>query len=221
MKKAVITGASSGLGYGIASKLTGRGVKVVNLSRNECDLEVENVKTDLTKNSDITSAIAKLNGFHKDIDLLVLNAGVLHWRDAGKESAEEVDHDFAVNITGAIKLVNGLIELIKKNEGDIVIIGSTGSFTAEKGSSTYCSAKHAVLGFIRALQAEFKKEGVRIIGFHPGGFRSQLHIKAGSPLRQEDLMDAGDLADLLIHALEAPRSLEVSEIIVNRKMKNL
>ena len=43
---------------------------------------------------------------------------------------------------------------------------------------------------MRAFQAEFKKEDVRILGFHPGGFRSQLHVKAGSDLNPEDLMQA-------------------------------
>lgn len=129
----------------------------------------------------------------------------------------EIDNDFAVNITGSIKLTNGLMSLIKQNKGDVVFIGSTSSFVSYGRDSVYVSAKHAVLGYIRSLQAELKKENVRVIGFHPGGFKSQLHIKAGSDLKHEELMDPNYLAQLLMSILELPRSVQVSEIIVDRK----
>jgi len=217
MKKAIITGASSGLGYEIAAKLLEKGVKVVNLSRNPSDLKLTNIKTDLTKNNDIINAIKTINEKHKDVDLLILCSGLMHWHNTGENSLDEVDNDFSVNITGSIKIVNGIIDLIKKNKGDIVIIGSTASFTSNPGSSVYTAAKHAVLGFIKSLQIELKKEDVRVIGFHPGGFKSQFHIKAKSDLKQEELMDPKDLANMLIAALELPRNMEVSEIIINRK----
>jgi short-subunit dehydrogenase len=218
MKKAIITGASSGLGYEIASKLLSKGVKVINLSRTPSKLKLTNIKTDLTKNSDIKEAIKIIKEKYKDADLLILCSGVLHRHVIGDAKCEEIDDDFAVNATSQIKLVGGIMPIIKQNKGDIVIIGSTASFSASGGdSSVYTAAKHAVLGYIKSLQAEFKKEDVRIIGFHPGGFRSQFHIKAKSNLKQEELMDPKDLANILIVALELPRNMEVSEMIINRK----
>jgi short-subunit dehydrogenase len=218
MKKAIITGASSGLGYEIAAQLLKKGLEIVNLSRTPCKLDVTNIKTDLRKNSDIKNAIKIVQEDHKDADILILCSGLLHKHLIGEAEAEEIDDDFAVNTTSQIKLVGRILPIIKANKGDIVIIGSTSSFVASGAdSSVYTAAKHAVLGYIKSLQAEYKKEDLRIIGFHPGGFKSQFHIKAKSDLKQEDLMDPKDLANILIASLELPRNMEVSEIIINRK----
>ncbi len=219
MKKSVIIGASGGIGHEIASALLKKDVKVVNLSRTPSKLNIQNVKIDLTKNNDISKAIRTITKEHDDLDLLVLCAGVMHWHNIGENTASEIDNDFAVNLTGQIKLADGLMALIKKNKGDVVVIGSTGSFVTSTGGAIYAATKHGILGYIKSLQAELKKEDVRIIGLHPGGFQSQLHIKAGSDLKQEDLMDPKYLAKILISALELPRDMEVSEIIINRKKK--
>jgi uncharacterized protein len=217
MKKVIITGASSGLGHEIALKMIQKGLKVVNISRTHSKLDLINIKADLTKNKDIVNVIDKIKKEHKDLDLLILCAGVMHRHFVGESPLEEVDDDFSVNVTSSIKIIDSLISLIKKNKGDIVIIGSTSAFQSHDETSVYSSTKHAILGYIKALQLELKKENVRVIGFHPGGFKSQLHIKAGSKLKQEDLMDPKDLAQLLMNILELPRSIQVSEIIVDRK----
>ena len=64
MKKAVITGASSGLGHEISLQLIEKGIKVINLSRTESKLDVLNIKTDLTKQEDIIKATSKIQEEH-------------------------------------------------------------------------------------------------------------------------------------------------------------
>ena len=221
MKKAILTGASSGLGHEIASQLVKKGVEVINLSRSPSDLPVVNITTDLTRNADITAAVRVIRDEHQDADVLILCAGVLHWHSIGEIPMEDVDNDFAVNVLSVVKLANGIMPLIKKNRGDVAVIGSTSSFKSYPESAVYSATKHAVLGFVKSLQAEFKQDDLRVIGFYPGGFKSRLHINAESEtrqgIRQEDLMDPEYLAGLLISILELPRNMEVSEIIINRK----
>jgi len=217
MKKAIITGASSGLGKEITRVLLGKKIEVINLSRSECDLSVENVKTNLVSNENIIKSIEYIKNKHNDFNILILCVGAMHWNEIGKIPINQVDEDFSVNITGAIKLVNGLTEIIKRNCADIVVVGSTSSFSSNGLDSVYVSAKHAVRGFVKAMQTEFKKEDVRVIGFYPGGFNSQFHIKAGSNLNSKDLMNPEDLAGILVKLVELPRNMEVSEIIINRK----
>ncbi|MBL7051967.1 MAG: SDR family oxidoreductase [Nanoarchaeota archaeon] len=217
MKTAIITGASRGLGHEIALKLIEKGVKIINLSRTESKLDVINIKTDLSKHEDVVDVINKIKKEHQDFDILILNSGVAHWNKIGEIPIEEIDGDFAINITSSIKLTNGLLSLIKKNKGDIVFIGSTSSFSSFGEDSVYCSTKHAIVGYVKAMQKELKKEEVRIIGYYPGGFKSQLHQESESGLSQDVLMNPKDLAQLLISILEMPRSVQVSEIIVDRK----
>lgn len=216
-KKALITGASSGLGHEITAILLKKGISVVNISRNKVDLECGNIQTDLTSNASITRALGRIRKNHRDADLLILCAGVLHWHAAGRNSSAAVDNDIAVNLSGMIKIVDGVLPLIRKNRGDIVIIGSTSSFNTPPGSSIYCAAKHGVLGYIKALQTECKNEDIRIVGVHPGGFKSPFHDKAKTKIDHATLIDPREIALLIVSLLDLPRNMEVSEIIINRK----
>jgi NADP-dependent 3-hydroxy acid dehydrogenase YdfG len=217
VKKAIITGGSSGLGYAVAALLIKNGSTVVNASRTGCNLPCEHLPTDLTDNASIAAMVETVRERHKECNLLVSCAGLMHWAEVGNNPISQVDNDLAVNLTGMIKVVDGIMPIIKKNRGDVVIVGSTSSFTGSARSSLYCAAKHGVLGYIKALQAEFANDDVRIHGIYPGGFRSQFHIKAQSNLKQELLMDPDEIAALILSFVALPRNMLVSEIIINRK----
>tara|TARA_Y100000310_G_scaffold268673_1_gene281380 strand:+ start:1951 stop:2631 length:681 start_codon:yes stop_codon:yes gene_type:complete len=219
MKKAIVTGASSGLGYEIAKQLLAKGVKVVNLSSSKCNLDVENIKVDLSKHNQLMKAIDRLKKKHKDLDLLVCCAGLMHRNYIGKIPPKSIDHDFSVNVTSNIKLTNAFLPILKKNRGDIAVVISTCAYVAHLETSVYNSTKAALSGYVKSLQLELNNSGddVRVIGFYPGGFKSQLHIKAKSPLKQRDLMNPEDLAKMIMYSLEMPRNAQVSEIIVDRR----
>ncbi len=215
MKKALITGASSGLGLEIG-KLLHKEEKatIVNLSRNKSPFE--NIAVDLANDKQVLQAIALIKKNHPSFDILILNAGIMPVAPLG-DIAFDIDHLFHVNITASIKLVNGLLPLIKKNHCDIVVIGSTSSFKHFIDHGAYTATKHAVLGFVKVLQTELKQDDVRVIGFHPGGFQSNLR---GPGVIKEGAMDPKDLAGLLLSLLRLPRNMEVSEIIISRRSKN-
>lgn len=219
MKKAIVTGASSGLGYQIAKKLVAAGVEVINLSMTKCDIAKTNIKIDLSKHNSLMKTIDRLKKEHKDLDLLVCCAGLMQRNYIGKIIPESIDHDFAVNVTSNIKLTNGLLPILKKNHADVVIIVSTCAYVAHPETAVYNSTKSALSGYVKSLQLELKQSGddVRVIGVYPGGFKSQLHIKAKSPLKQKDLMDPSDLAGMLMACLAMPRNAQVSEVIIDRR----
>ena len=129
------------------------------------------------------------------------------------EKEYDIEKNFKVNVIESMKLVNGLISLLKKNHGDVVVVGSTGAFKNSE-EVVYTATKQAVLSFIRSLQADLKHEDVRVIGFHPGRFNSNLR---GKNIVKEGSMNAKDLAVAMVNALMLPRNVEVSEMIINRK----
>lgn len=210
MKKAIITGASSGLGKEIGKLLHEKGITVINLSRKPSIFEDINV--DLADDATIAEAVKSINKTHTDCDVLILNAGIMPLADTGSIDFD-IDKTFKVNITGTIKLVNEMFGILKKNNADIVIIGSTASFKGAKQHSVYSATKHASIGFIRSLQAELQNDHVRVIGFHPGGFNSNLR----GGIMKEGYMKAESLATFLLSILELPKEMEVSEVIINRK----
>lgn len=212
MKKALITGASSGLGLEIGKVLQKEEkATIINLSRKRSPFE--NITVDLANDKQILQAIEFIKKKHSDFDLLVLNAGIMP--DAALGAIDfDIDHLFQVNISASIKLVNELLPLIKKNHCDIVVVGSTSSFKHFPGHGAYTATKHAVLGFVKVLQTELKQDDVRVIGFHPGGFNSNLR---GPGVVKEGYMDPKYLASLLLSLLRLPRNMEVSEIIISRR----
>src|SRR3989344_1494664 len=144
MKKAIITGASSGLGLEVGKIFAKKNFEVINLSRTKS--QFQNILLDLSDDKSISKAIKQIKKNHTAFDVLILNSGIMPLGKVG-EIEFNLDHMFKVNITGSIKLVNGLLDLAKKNKSDIVFVGST---------------------------ASLKNEPVRVIGFHPGGFNSNL-----------------------------------------------
>ncbi len=211
MKKVVITGGSSGLGYEIAKLLLNKDISVVNLSRKKCELDIENIKTDLSNSQEITNSIETIRKDHTDLDLLILNAGIMPKANVG-EIDFDINEIFDINTISVIKIVNALIDIIKKNEGDIVVVASTASFRSDANNSVYNASKHAVCGFVKTLQAELKGCKSRVIGFYPGGFNSNLR----GGVQMKGYMDPEDLAKLLVSLVELPKGLEVSEIVVNK-----
>ncbi|MFH1751712.1 MAG: SDR family oxidoreductase, partial [archaeon] len=106
-------------------------------------------------------------------------------------------------------------------KADIVNVGSTIGFKAYENQCDYVASKYAVCGVNESLKLELKDTGARIIGFHPGGFKSRLHEKAiGKELDLSPFMEPKDLAKLMIFILELPKSVEVTQIIINRKPTN-
>ena len=176
MVQALITGGSSGLGYEL-SKLLLEDFDITNLSRTVSDLKVKNIKIDLEDSKKLKKTISKLSS--EDFSLLILNAGSLHWRRIGEIPYEEIDTEFKINITSMIKITNGIINQIIKNRGTIIIIGSTAAYNTHDGGSVYTSSKYAVKGFVKALQHDLKNSDIRILGLHPGGFKSELHNRGG------------------------------------------
>ncbi|MFH1134260.1 MAG: SDR family oxidoreductase [Nanoarchaeota archaeon] len=213
MKKVLIIGGSGGLGRAIIKRLKHR-ANTVNVSREASGAD-RDIRVDLRKRGDVLRALGQLKKF--DFDTIICCSGILHWHKTGTIPSDEIDADFAVNVTGPLKLIDGLVPQLRKNHGDLLIVGSTSSFVCYPDSAVYQAAKHGMLGYIKSLQAELKKEDVRVIGFYPGGFDSGFHDKAKSPILKKDLMRTDDVADLLLHVLSLPRSMQVSEMIIDRK----
>lgn len=208
MKKAIITGASNGLGKEIGILLKEKGVEIVNVSTSKSNFN--DIITDLGKDNDLINTIQKIKEEHSNFDLLILNAGIMPLADIG-ETNFDINKLFKINVTSSIKIVDELLSLIKKNKADIVIIGSVSSFKANPSHGVYTSTKHAIEGFIKSLQLELKD--IRVIGFHPGGFNSNLR----NGVIKEGYMNPKDLAKILVGILDLPKNIEVSEIIINRK----
>lgn len=218
MKTAVITGATGALGTAVADILSRRGITVVNCSRGTCPSATANIALDLTNDASIEACCQTIEQNFGDADCLINTAGIMSIEELEHTSFAAIERVMATNIIGMMKLTTRLVSLIKRNRGDIVNVGSTVGFKAYASQSAYGVSKWAVRGFTESLQLELKDQDVRVIGFYPGGFQSKIFEKAtGKTMNLDAYMNAQDIAQMLVHTLDAPRQMEVSSIIINRR----
>ena len=130
----------------------------------------------------------------------------------------ETEKLFRVNVIAPVIFTSRLIDLIQKNEADIVNVGSTVGLKAYEGQCAYGSSKWAIRGLNENLRLELKKSNVRVIGFMPGGFKSKFVEKyTGVKANLDPYMEPKYLAKFMIQILELPKNMEISEVIINRK----
>ncbi len=216
----VITGASDGLGRQVAKLYKDSGKKVVNISRTHSEVADINITCDLTDSNQISDAVKQICNIDERIEVLINSAAVVSYEDIDKITPSELDRMFKVNVTGMMLVTSGLLAKVKQDEGDILNVGATIAMRAGgPQQSVYSTAKWAVRGFTENLQAELKSTRCRVVSFMVGGFQSRLHEKVtNKPLeRPEEWMPVEDVALCIKQILDLPKSMEISEIVVNRK----
>ncbi|HXY35016.1 MAG TPA: SDR family oxidoreductase, partial [Planctomycetaceae bacterium] len=180
---ALVTGASGGLGAQIARSLAARGWTVLAASRSakvpfmEEDLarRIEPMRLDvIDKNS-----IAELGGTLKKrglaIDLLVNNAGINASGVVEEISDEQGRTIMDTNFYGVAGMIRAILpEMRKRRSGTILTIGSLAGLMAPPGEAFYAASKHALEGFLEALQYEVTPFGVRICLAEPGFIATNL-----------------------------------------------
>lgn len=197
MKKALITGGSSGLGYELV-KILNSEYNFTNISRTKCDIAEQNILLDLSNSKKLDTLLEEIDYGY---DLVVLNAGVLHWKKLGDFSNKEILDDFNINIISQIKILNKIIKKLEKKEATIIIVGSVASFYPihEKGS-VYISTKSGVRSLIDSIIKDHPK--IRTIGVHPRGFTSSLHKKSGTKRKNKYRPSSKNIAEKIIDILK-------------------
>jgi len=180
-KVAFITGASMGIGEGIARAYAKHGAKLVLAARSSATEELAQelreqgceaiaVRVDVTKPESIKAGIDKTIETFGRIDVLVNNAGVCKLGGFLESSDEERDFHIDVNIKGVwntTKLV--MPYMIKQRSGKIVIMSSvTGDMVADPGEVAYATTKAALVGFTKALAREAADYNITVNAICPG-----------------------------------------------------
>lgn len=214
----IITGASDGLGLELAKMYIEAGKKVINISRRKSEFADVNLLTDLLQESQIDKATQEILTVEEPIEVLVNCAGVMSLEPLSNITASEIDRTFGVNTRAAMLLVSRLAERLKQDHADIVNVASTVGLKAYQDQAAYGASKWAMRGFSQNLQLELKDTN-RVISLCVGGFNSDIAKKVtGSDIPDpQNWMNPSDIAVFVKQVTDLPKSMEVTEVVINRK----
>ena len=201
-KRALITGASSGIGLAVAEKLLEKQWHVTGIARDfsKCALEHEHFEK-------VTMDIGKIDGLEKfcsafaekepGLKLLVNNAGTGYFAPHEEIPVKKIQEMVNTNLTAPLVLTRGLLRLLKKNSGYVINISSIAALQAGRFGAVYSATKSGLTHFGKCLFEEARKSGVRVVTVHPEivktGFFDELNF--GYAEDPESYISAGEVAD--------------------------
>ena len=171
MKKALVTGASRGIGYEVAKLLKEQGFEVFAPPHAELDLsDVDSIENYCEKNKDIT------------FDVLINNAGLNDIHNIDEITEEELLRMMNVNLIAPIRLIRRIaVNMKKQNYGRIVNIGSIWGLAGKPGRTVYSATKHGIHGVTQTLAVELAPYNILINTVCPGFTLTELTYKNNSP----------------------------------------
>lgn len=169
-KVAVVTGASSGIGRCTAIALRDMGCKVYDLSRRDIPIEnVKHIKTDITTESDVQSAVKTIIEAEGRVDILINCAGFGISGAVEFTTTEEAKKQFDVNFFGTVAVTRAFLPYMREQgSGRIVNISSVAAVAHIPFQTYYSASKAAIESYTSCLDNEVKMYGVRATAVEPG-----------------------------------------------------
>jgi len=235
-KVAIITGASSGIGYATALALSKAGAKVAIGARRVDRLEelakkissdggeVFYQKLDVTQRSECENFAKAVLEKWGSIDILVNNAGLMPLSLFKSLKVDEWDRMIDVNIKGVLYCTGSVILHMKeKKSGHIVNLSSVAGRTVFPTGTVYCATKHAIAAFSEGLRQEFSaRSNIRVTSIEPGVVSTELTDTITDEslqgfienAKKMEALQAKDIANAILYAVESPSHVNVNEVLI-------
>jgi short-subunit dehydrogenase len=214
--RAIITGASRGIGRATAQAFAARGATVGLLARDKERLEelAEELgeksvvlAADVSKRGQVERAVARFCRKAGGLDVLVANAGLARYAPYADQELDDIEQMVKVNVFGVLYTVRaGLPFMLDAAQGHVVVVSSGAGLRAFPSAAVYGATKAANRAFAEALRHELSGTGVSVSTVFPGEVATDLH--EGREARLPDWRDsdeaipAGDVATAIMEAVE-------------------
>jgi short-subunit dehydrogenase len=209
----MITGASSGIGRGVAVELARRGASVGLVARRadilaEVVAEIQNTNgrslalvADVNNAESMKTAADRLRSEFGPIDVLIANAGIGGASDAVDLQPAQVANVINVNVLGAVNSVTAVLpEMAKRGSGQLVAISSLAGYRGIPKSAAYCASKAGMSAFFESIRLDMRNSGVDVTIIYPGFIKTPL--TAGREAKMPYLMELDDAVLKIVDAIE-------------------
>lgn len=232
-RNVLITGASSGIGRELSRCFAGEGSNLALgchpsekdvLERwtadlaEKCGVKVSGFPIDLAEASGPESLYNSVKRTVGRIDVLVNNAGILHYSHFSEISITDHEALIRLNVTAYLKLMRLFLpDMVKAGEGRILNVVSTAAFQPTPYHATYGASKAFVQSLSEAVNGELRGTGVKVLTFNPSYTRTPLLNRGGFPprvwwYRISGLSDPGDMARQAVKAFKKEKTLYIPGI---------
>jgi len=233
-KRALITGASRGIGRAIAVSLASEGVDLFVTARDEgllkqlkeelsgSGINIAFGIADLSSESDIDRVFSQGIRFLGDIDVLINNAGIGIKGNVADIEVADWEKMYSINLKAVFMLSRlAAREMIKNRSGFIINIGSGASQTPIAGFAGYCATKHGLLGFSESLGLELREHDIKVSIILPGS--TATYFADGTPeakiAAKPGILRPADIADSVLYLLKQDSNAWTS--VMNLRPLNL
>lgn len=231
-KVIVITGASSGIGEGMARELGNAGAKVLLGARRVERIEAiaaeirsaggiaEARELDVTSRQSMTSFVQTALDKWGRVDVLINNAGIMPLSPLAAGKQDEWERIIDVNIKGVLWGIGAVLPVMEaQGSGQIINIGSIGALAVVPTAAVYCASKFAVRAISDGLRQE--SPNIRVTCVNPGVVESELastithpETRAAMDVYRAVALKPADIARAVRQVIEAPESVDTTEITI-------
>lgn len=218
-KTAYITGASKGIGYGIAEVLLKNNYNVAISGRNQDDLDkavvelkkisenVMAVQSDVRNIENEIKAVSSIVDTFGSVDVVIANAGLGIFKSVEDLTTEDWNNMIDINLTGCFNTLKATLETLKKTEGYYITISSLAGANFFEFGTGYNASKFGVVGFSQAAMLDLRKYNIKVSTILPGSVSSNFN--GNQPSEKDDWkIQPEDLGILVLDLLKMnPRTL--------------
>ncbi len=234
-KTAFITGATSGIGKATAEIFAKNNMNLVLCGRREHRLfqlkeelsKITNVTTlqfDVSNKEAVFNAIDSLPPAFKKIDILINNAGNAHGLSTIQDgSIDDWDAMIDINVKGLLYVSKAILpQMVKRNNGFVVNIGSIAGKEVYPNGNVYCASKHAVNALNKAMRIDLNKHNIRVSAIHPGAVETEFSEvrfkgdveKAKNVYKGFSALQAQDIAEIIQFVVSRPAHVNIEDLVV-------
>jgi 3-hydroxy acid dehydrogenase / malonic semialdehyde reductase len=232
-KIALITGATSGIGWETAKILSENGYKIIACGRRiERLIELKSIlKTDVfplifdvSNKNEVKNAIESIPAEWRNISLLVNNAGNAHGLNAFDEAnLDDWEKMMDINVKGLLYVSHFVLPFMpKSSDSHIVNIGSIAGKEVYPNGSVYCASKHAVDAISKAMKMDLNKFGIRVTEINPGLVETEFSLvrfkgdadRAKTVYQGYEPLLPKDIAEVIWFAVNRPKHVNISDIVI-------